>query len=171
MPQYLYPGQKYPWEEWFNESIFEVRSPDDFGCSPKIMRRMLRRKAQQFGRRIRVDSFKDDYGSILYVQQVDEKGRAIKEVPQLPIPEPRPLPPPRPVGQRGAPEKYPWEKWLDGREHKLARYVDFETPAVSFCILAQSKAYTVRFPFPIRVSRSYDIVTIQAERPIDTGTT
>ena len=67
----------------------------------------------------------------------------------------------------GQSSKYPWDEWLDGKVHRLARWVDFETSATNFVVLARSKAYTVRYPFPVSVSRTYDEVTIQAMRPLD----
>ena len=89
---------KYPWEEWFDGSIWRITQGDDFKTHPLMMERIIRTRATAWKAKIVVRHEAvgnlDPFGCIVF-QRTDVAPAPVL-VPQVPTPI-RPYPAKRPV--------------------------------------------------------------------------
>jgi hypothetical protein len=63
--------QKYPWAEWTDGSVWEIRSGEDYDVATENMRVNLHMKAETLSCRVKTQKIRDDEGEGLVFQFVD----------------------------------------------------------------------------------------------------
>src|SRR5579859_7394588 len=65
-----FPGspQRYPWREWTDGSVWEIRRGEDFGVATESMRVNLHMRAEAVSRKVRTRKVTDDRGEALIFQ-------------------------------------------------------------------------------------------------------
>jgi hypothetical protein len=74
-----FPGEpargqrRYPWEEWTDGSVWEIRRSEDYDVATENMRVNLHMRADSLSRKVRTHKFHDEHGQGLIFQFIDAK--------------------------------------------------------------------------------------------------
>src|SRR3954467_13759357 len=64
-------GRRYPWPEWTDGSVWEIRRGDDYDAATENMRVNLHMKADSLAKKVRTKKVRDEQGEGLVFQFFD----------------------------------------------------------------------------------------------------